>query len=103
MTLQIVWRNPEPIRRRQRWELLRQDPDSRMYLVLQFVSMGEIGFWSTTWSLKLVSKQPSSVVDPVKCRVQRRDASKMVSTLREIIATNSMKPGATHDLVNSMI
>jgi hypothetical protein len=66
MTLQIVWRNPEPIRRRQRWELLRQGPDSRMYLVQQFVSMGEIGFWSTTWSLKLVSKQPSSVVDPVK-------------------------------------
>jgi hypothetical protein len=83
MTPQIVWRNPEPIRRRQRWELLRQGPDSRMYLVQQFVSMDEIGFWSTTWSLKLVSKQPSSVVDAVKCRAQRRDASKMVGRLRE--------------------
>jgi hypothetical protein len=85
MTPQIVWRNPEPIRRRQRWELLRQGPDSRMYLVQQFVSMDEIGFWSTTWSLKLVTKQPSSVVDTVKCRVQRRDASKMVGRLRETI------------------
>jgi hypothetical protein len=54
-----------------------------MYLVQQFVSMDEIGFWSTTWSLKLVSKQPSSVVDAVKCRAQRRDASKMVGRLRE--------------------
>jgi len=48
MALQIVWRNPKPVRHRQRWEPLRQGLESSIYLIQQFISAGEIGFWSTT-------------------------------------------------------
>ena len=62
MALQIVWRNPERVRDRQRWEPLKQGPDSTVYLVQQFVSTGEHGLWSTTSSLEMVSKQQGGVV-----------------------------------------
>jgi hypothetical protein len=52
--LQIVWRNPEPVRRPQRWEQLANRPDAAVYLIQEFVSLGEFSFWSTKLSLEVV-------------------------------------------------
>jgi len=37
---QIVWRNPEPVQHRHRWELLRRLPGSAVYLVQELASAG---------------------------------------------------------------
>jgi hypothetical protein len=55
MTLEIVWRNPQPRRHRQRWEQLKGRTGSTVYLIQEFVSLAEGGFWSTTSSLEVVS------------------------------------------------
>jgi len=52
--LQIVFRNPEPLPRPQRWEPLGHRLDTRVYLIQEFVSVGEFSFWSTKLSLEVV-------------------------------------------------
>jgi len=52
--LHIVWRNPEPLRRPQRWEPLANRPDAAVYLIQEFVCVGEFSFWSTKLSLEVV-------------------------------------------------
>jgi hypothetical protein len=52
--LQIVWRNPEPVLRPQRWEPLAKRADAAVYLIQEFVSVGEFSFWSTKVSLEVV-------------------------------------------------
>ncbi len=52
--LEIVWRNPESMRRPQRWEPLANRPDAAVYLIQEFVSVGEFSFWSTKLSLEVV-------------------------------------------------
>jgi hypothetical protein len=52
--LQIVWRNPKPPQRRQRWEQISRDSGTAHYQVQELVS-GLIGsFWMTTLSLEFV-------------------------------------------------
>ena len=51
-TLQIVWRNPQPIRCRRRWEPFQEASNSTLYIIQEFLSTGEHGFWSTTYSLR---------------------------------------------------
>ena len=50
--LQIVWRNPERIQCRRRWEPLQETSNSTLYRVQEFLSTGEHGFWSTTYQLR---------------------------------------------------
>src|SRR5207245_1754747 len=45
--MQIVWRNPHPVRRRHRSELLEVGSNSSIYAIQEFLSTGEHGFWST--------------------------------------------------------
>lgn len=52
--LEIVWRNPKPSQRRQRWEQINQDSGTAHYLVQEFVSISEMSFWTTTSSLQVV-------------------------------------------------
>jgi hypothetical protein len=52
--LQIVWRNPAPLQRPRRWEPLANRPDAAVYLIQEFVTVGEISFWSTKLSLEVV-------------------------------------------------
>jgi hypothetical protein len=51
--LEIVWRNPEPRRRHQRWEQIKKESGSTIYLIQEFVSSTVGGFWSTTSSLEV--------------------------------------------------
>jgi hypothetical protein len=52
--LEIVWRNPKPPQRQQRWEEINHDSGTAHYLVqeLMFTPIGS--FWATTSSLELV-------------------------------------------------
>lgn len=53
--LEIVWRNPKPPERWQRWEQINQDSAGIRYLVQEFVSTSLGSFWMTTSSLEFVS------------------------------------------------
>jgi len=52
--LEIVWRNPKPPQRRQRWEQINQDSGAAHYLVQELVSTAVGSFWATTSSLEIV-------------------------------------------------
>ena len=51
---EIVWRNPKPPQRRQRWELIKQDSETAHYVVQEFVSTSDGSFWTATSSLEIV-------------------------------------------------
>ena len=53
--LQIVWRNPEPVRRRHRWEHIEVGANSALYAIQEFLFTGEHGFWSTICRLQIIS------------------------------------------------
>ena len=59
--LQIVWRNPQPVRRRHRSELLEVGSNSSLYAIQEFLSTGEHGFWSTICRLQISSDGGSAV------------------------------------------
>ncbi len=59
--LQIVWRNPQPVRRRHRSELLEVGSNSSIYAIQEFLSTGEHGFWNTTCRLQIISDGGSAV------------------------------------------
>jgi len=69
--LRVVWRNSEPVRSSQRWERLKHGADSSLYLVQQFISLGDFGFWSTTSALQMLSGGVTSV-SPIKDRLKIR-------------------------------
>ncbi len=52
--LEIVWRNPKPPQRRQRWEQVNRRSGTALYLVQESVSTSVGSFWTTTSSLELV-------------------------------------------------
>jgi hypothetical protein len=52
--LQIVWRNPQPVQRRRRWEALETGSSSCLYVIQEFLSTGEHGFWNTTCHLRVL-------------------------------------------------
>jgi hypothetical protein len=51
--LEIVWRNPKPPTRRQRWEIT-QDSATGHYLVQELISTLVGSFWATTSSLEIL-------------------------------------------------
>lgn len=53
-TLEVVWRNPKPLQRRQRWEQINQDSGAAHYLIQEFLSTSVGSFWATTSSLEVV-------------------------------------------------
>ncbi|HEU5335828.1 MAG TPA: hypothetical protein VFU27_07690 [Terriglobales bacterium] len=57
MELQIVWRNPQPVRHIQRWESVEKDPEKSVYVVQEFVidSQDGNGYWATECELQVFS------------------------------------------------
>jgi hypothetical protein len=53
-TLEIVWRNPKPPQRRQRWEQIKQDSGTAHYVVQELVSTSTGSFWTAMSSLEIV-------------------------------------------------
>ena len=54
LTLEIVWQNPKPPQRRQRWEQINRDSGTARYLVQELVSTAAGSFWTATSSLEIV-------------------------------------------------
>jgi hypothetical protein len=52
--LEIVWRNPKPPQRRQRWEQVKQESGTAHYMVQELVSTSDGSFWTDTSSLEIV-------------------------------------------------
>ena len=52
--LEIVWRNPKPPQRHQRWEQIGQDSGTAHYLVQELFSNDIESFWTTTSRLEVV-------------------------------------------------
>ncbi len=54
VALEIVWRNPKPPQRRQRWEQINRGSGTTHYLIQELVSIYGGSFWATTSSLEVV-------------------------------------------------
>jgi hypothetical protein len=54
IALKIVWRNPKPPQRRQRWEQISGDSGATRYVVQEFVPTSIGWFWMTMLSLEFV-------------------------------------------------
>jgi hypothetical protein len=54
LTLEIVWRNPSPLQRRQRWEQVKQISGNARYVVQEFVSTSAGSFWTAMSSLEIL-------------------------------------------------
>jgi len=52
--LQIIWRNPKPLQRQQRWEQITQDSVTGHYLVQELIATPVGAFWATTSSLEIL-------------------------------------------------
>jgi hypothetical protein len=52
--LEVVWRNPKPPQREQRWEQIKHDSRTAHYLVQELVSTPAGPFWATTSSFEIV-------------------------------------------------
>jgi hypothetical protein len=54
-TLEIVWRNPKPPLRQQRWEQIKQDSEAAHYVVQELVSTSAGSFWTAMSSLEIIA------------------------------------------------
>lgn len=54
VALEIVWRNPKALQRRQRWEHVNQHSGTTHYLIQEFIYTPTGSFWATTSSLEVV-------------------------------------------------
>lgn len=54
VNLEIVWRNPQPPQRRQRWEQFKQNSGTAHYVVQELVSTSAGSFWTAMSSLEIV-------------------------------------------------
>jgi hypothetical protein len=52
--LEIVWRNPKPPQRWQRWEQIKHDSESGHYQVQELVSTSAGSFWTACRILEIV-------------------------------------------------
>jgi hypothetical protein len=52
--LEIVWRNPNPPQRRQRWEQIKHDSERGHYLVQELVSTSAGSYWTALSNLEIV-------------------------------------------------
>ena len=53
--LEIVWRNPDPLHRQQRWEQLRGESQASLYEIQEFVSLTDGGCWSASSRLEVLA------------------------------------------------
>jgi hypothetical protein len=50
----IVWRNPDPRWRKQRWQALERRLDRTLYIIQELVRSGDSGQWVTTFAFEVV-------------------------------------------------
>jgi hypothetical protein len=54
VAIEIVWRNPKPPQRRQRWEQVTRGSATGHYLLQELISTPVGSFWATTSSLEIL-------------------------------------------------
>jgi len=54
VALEIIWRNPKPPQRQQRWEQVTRNSASGHYLLQELISTPVGSFWATTASLEIL-------------------------------------------------
>ena len=54
ITLEIVWRNPKPPQRQQRWEQIKLNSGTVHYVVQELVSTSAGSFWTAMSSLEII-------------------------------------------------
>ena len=50
----IVWRNPDPAWRKQRWQALERRLDRTLYIIQELVRSGDSGQWVTAFAFEVV-------------------------------------------------
>jgi hypothetical protein len=77
--LEIIWRNPKPPQRQQRWEEMNHGSVTAQYLVQQLISTPLGPFWATTSNLELLrgGRVPSQTQEAAgrKTRAHRNKVS----------------------------
>ena len=53
--IEIVWRNPKPPQRRQRWEHIKLESGTARYVVQELVSTSVGSFWTAMSSFEVVA------------------------------------------------
>jgi len=52
--LEIVWRNPRPVRYHSRRRSCKRESNRSLYLLQEFVADGFIGYWTTISALEML-------------------------------------------------
>ena len=67
--LQIVWRNPQAVRRRHRCEHIEVVANSTSYAIQEFLSTGEHAFWNAICCLQMISDSGRAVARSQRLRL----------------------------------
>jgi len=54
-TLEIVWRNPNPVCHHSKRRSCKRGNKRTLYILQEFVADGDFGFWTTTSTLEILT------------------------------------------------
>lgn len=54
-TLEIVWRNPNPVRHHSRRHNSKHERDRTVYILQEFVTHGNLSYWTTLSALEMLA------------------------------------------------
>jgi hypothetical protein len=54
-TLEIVWRNPDPVRHQSRRHSSKRERDRTLYILQEFVTRGNLSYWTTLSALEMLA------------------------------------------------
>jgi hypothetical protein len=66
-TLEIVWRNPNPVAHSRRWQPVRGMDGRVTYLIQEFSYHGLVGYWSTISNLEILRGWRTAYRTPPGC------------------------------------
>lgn len=53
--IEIVWRNPKPVKQTQRKQILEESTDHALYAVQEFVENESLGYWTTICDFEVLA------------------------------------------------
>ena len=53
--IELVWRNPEPVKQTQRKQSLEESSDHALYAVQEFVENGCLSYWTTICDFEVLA------------------------------------------------
>jgi hypothetical protein len=58
--LEIVWRNPKPVRHHSRRHNRQRESERTLYILQEFVADGYVGHWATVSALEMLAGGPAA-------------------------------------------